>query len=74
MAAWRYGLGSAGFLLMFFLSGANSVPRRYATYLPDWHTYPTVAVVFVLILTVGLLILTLEMLGRLKGAWQGTSG
>ena len=74
MAAWLYGLGSAGFLLMFFLSGANSVPRRYATYLPDWHTYPTVAVVFVLILTVGLLILTLEMLGRLKGAWQGTSG
>ena len=74
MAAWLYGLGSAGFLLMFFLSGANSVPRRYATYLPEWSTYPTVAVVFVLILSVGLLILTLEMLGRLKGAWQGTSG
>ena len=31
---WLFALGGTGFLLMFYLAGADSVPRRYALY-PD---------------------------------------
>ncbi len=72
-SAWLYGIGGAGFVVMFFLSGANSVPRRYAEHLPEWQGYAQIASIFVLVLTVSLLWLGIEMLARLKGAWKGTT-
>ncbi len=71
-AAWLYGIGGAGFLLMFFLSGANSVPRRYAAHLPQWQIFARVAVPFVIILGIGVGWLALEVLMRLGPAWQRT--
>ncbi len=71
-AAWLYGIGGAGFVLMFFASGAASVPRRYAVHLPAWQIYDRVAVGFVLVLTVGLAYLTAEIAARLRPAWQRT--
>jgi len=72
VAAWLYGVGGAGFVLMFFLSGANSVPRRYAVHLPAWQIYDRVSVVFVLVLTLGLAYLTVEIVSRLRPAWRRT--
>ena len=52
-------IGSYGFLLTFYLAGANSVPRRYVTY-PDivsqGATYAGAAVIFIAVLLVGLLV------------------
>ncbi len=72
-SAWLYGIGGAGFVIMFFLSGANSVPRRYAEHLPEWQGYAQIAVIFVLVLVVSLLWLGIEMLARLRSAWKGTT-
>ncbi len=70
IAAWLYGLGGAGFLLMFFFSGANSVPRRFAVHLPQWQGFAQVAVVFVVILTLALAWVTIEVFRSIKPAWQ----
>lgn len=69
-AAWLYGVGGAGFLLMFFFSGANSVPRRFAVHLPEWRGFAQVAVIFVLVLAVSLAWLAYETLRRVKPAWR----
>jgi cytochrome c oxidase subunit 1 len=70
IAAWLYGLGGAGFLLMFFFSGANSVPRRFAVHLPEWQGFAQVAVVFVVILALALAWVTIEVFRSVKPAWQ----
>lgn len=63
VAAWLYGLGGVGFVLMFFAGGALSVPRRYAVYLlPTWQLTARLAVPFVLLLVVSIGWLTAEML------------
>ncbi len=72
VAAWLYGIGGAGFALMFFLSGADSVPRRFAAHLPEWQRYARWAVPFVLLIAAALLWLTLDMIGRLAPAWRRT--
>jgi cytochrome c oxidase subunit 1 len=73
-AAWLYGVGGAGFVLMFFIAGANSVPRRYAVHAPQWQVYPRIAVPFVLLLTASLAWLTWDMLRHLGPAWGSTRG
>ena len=72
VAAWLYGVGAAGFLVMFFLSGANSVPRRFAVHLPEWQGFARTAVPFVVVLALGIGWLALEVLTRLRMAWQRT--
>ena len=71
-AAWLYGIGGVGFLLMFYFAGANSIPRRYAEHLPEWQIFALIAVPFVIILAVGIGWLAYEMLTRLRPAWQRT--
>jgi cytochrome c oxidase subunit 1 len=72
IAAWLYGVGAAGFVIMFFVAGAHSVPRRYAVHLPEWQIFARVAVPFVLLLTLALAWLTVDMLARLRPAWRRT--
>ncbi len=72
IAAWLYGLGGAGFLLMFFFSGADSVPRRYAVHLEEWHLFAAIAVPFVLITVFSLLWIISDMARGLGGAWRNT--
>jgi cytochrome c oxidase subunit I len=71
-AAWLYGFGGAGFVLMFFIAGANSVPRRYAVHPAQWQIYPRIAVPFVLLLAVSLTWLTWIVLRNLGPAWRET--
>jgi cytochrome c oxidase subunit 1 len=72
VAAWLYGTGGIGFVLMFFLSGADGVPRRYAVHLPQWQVFAQLTIPFIIILTIGIAWLALEMLSRFKIAWQRT--
>jgi cytochrome c oxidase subunit I len=74
MAAWVYGLGGAGFVLMFFAEGANSIPRRYPVHLPQWQVYARIAVPFVLLMVLSLTWLTWDIMSRLGSAWRGTFG
>ena len=73
LAAWLYGVGAAGFVVMFFVAGAHSVPRRYAVHLPEWQIYARVAVPFVGLLALALAWLAVDMLARLRPAWRRTS-
>ena len=72
VAAWLYGVGAAGFVVMFFVAGAHSVPRRYAVHLPEWQVFARVAVPFVILLGLALAWLTVDMLVRLRPAWRRT--
>lgn len=72
LAPWLYGIGGAGFIFMFFVAGANSVPRRYAVHLPQWQEYARIAVPFVIVLAIGLAWLSWDVGVRLRGAWRGT--
>lgn len=56
---WLFGVGGFGFLLTFYLSGADSVPRRYASYPQEVAVGVSLAklsVVFVALFLVGLLV------------------
>lgn len=72
IAAWLYGVAGAGFLLMFFLSGADSVPRRYAVHLKEWHLMAEIAVPFVLLTIISLLWIISDMVRGIGGAWRST--
>lgn len=73
-AAWAYGVGGAGFVLMFILSGALSVPRRFAEHIPAWQVPDQISVGFVGLLALALLWLGGEIFLRLGGAWRGPAG
>jgi cytochrome c oxidase subunit 1 len=72
LAAWSYGVGGAGFVMMFFLAGAAGMPRRYAIPVPGTGevTFAVIASAFVGLLGLALLWLTCDALARLKPAWK----
>ncbi len=72
IAASLYGIGGAGFILVFFLSGALSIPRRMADYFPEWQPYAISAVPFIVTLGIGALWIGYEMFKRLRVAWRQT--
>ena len=52
-------VGGYGFLWTFYASGAESIPRRYASYTPDLAagaSYAKMAVAFIVIFLVGLVL------------------
>lgn len=69
-AAWLYGIGGAGFVMMFLLSGALSVPRRFADHIPEWQMPDRISVGFVSLLALALLWLAGEIFMRLGKAWR----
>ncbi|CCF83731.1 Cytochrome c oxidase, subunit I [Nitrolancea hollandica Lb] len=73
-AAWLYGIGGAGFVLMFYLSGAEGVPRRYAVHLAAWRLPDQISVPFVILLAISLTWLGGVMLMQMKPAWRRTKG
>ncbi len=73
-AAWSYGVGGAGMVLMFLLSGALSVPRRFAEHIPAWQLPDRISVGFVILLAIALLWISAEMAIRLPRAWRGERG
>ncbi len=73
-AAVAYGVGGAGFTLVFLASGAFSIPRRYAVHLPEWQAFAMTAVPFILLLGSGIIWIGYTMLSRLTRAWERTKG
>ncbi|MCP4780416.1 MAG: cytochrome c oxidase subunit I [Hyphomicrobium sp.] len=50
-----YLLGGAGFTIMFLVSGALSVPRRWAVHAPEWYLQDRVATGFAMLVILGTL-------------------
>lgn len=73
-AAWLYGIGGAGFVVMFFIAGAAGMPRRYAVPVPGTgeEALAGIASIFVVLLGLALAWLTYDLLVQLKPAWQQT--
>lgn len=72
-AAWLYGVGGAGFVLMFFYAGGLSVPRRFAEHIPVWQLPDQISIPFVILVALGALWLAGEMSGRAAAAWRGAA-
>ncbi|MCS7177652.1 MAG: cbb3-type cytochrome c oxidase subunit I, partial [Candidatus Kapabacteria bacterium] len=68
--SWLYAVGAGGFVLAFFLSGLQSVPRRYAEHLAAWHGLAQVAVPFVVLLGVAFVGLAVLALRAVPAAWR----
>lgn len=71
-AAWLYGVGGAGFIVMFFVSGAYGVPRRFAVHLPEWRPFAQISVPFIVVLGAGVAWLAVDIFRRLGAAWKAT--
>lgn len=62
-----FAAGGAGFTLMFLVSGALSVPRRWAVHAPEWFLQDRIATVFALFVVFSVLTMLLRFatgLGR----------
>lgn len=64
-AFWVYLAGGTGFVLMFLVSGALSVPRRWAVHLPEWHLQAQIATAFATLVILGTAVFVLRYLARL---------
>ena len=53
---WVYLLGGAGFTVMFLVSGALSIPRRWAVHAEEWFLQDRIATGFGLLVLLGTLI------------------
>lgn len=60
-------LGGAGFTLTFLVSGAMSIPRRWAVHLPEWRPEAIVASGFAVLTILGALLIVLLYLRGLMG-------
>jgi len=67
-----FGILAPVCILMFFVSGANSVPRRFAVHLPEWQVYARIAVPFVVLLALSLAWLSWDLATRFGSAWRAT--
>ncbi len=50
-----FAAGGAGFTLMFLVSGALSVPRRWAVHMPEWFLQDRLATIFALLVVFSIL-------------------
>ncbi len=64
-AFWVYTAGGSGFVLMFLVAGALSVPRRWAVHLPEWRLQAQVASVFAVLVILAVTLFVLRYLARL---------
>ena len=63
-----YVVGGLGFVLMFLVSGAMSVPRRWAVYAPEWISVTQIATGFAVLLITGATALFVIYVLRLRAA------
>lgn len=64
-AFWFYVLGGTGFVVTFLVSGALSVPRRWAVHQPEWHLQAQVASAFAAAVIFGAAVFVLNYLRRI---------
>jgi cytochrome c oxidase subunit 1 len=72
IAVWFYAVGGIGQVLSFLVAGAESIPRRYSVWLPQWQGLSLISIPFVTLLGVGVGWLALEMIAGLGLAWKQT--
>lgn len=63
-----YVAGAGGFTLMFLISGAMSVPRRWAVHAEDWLLQDRIATAFAVLAIIGALIFVLRFIAGLGRA------
>ena len=66
LAFGSYVLGGAGFTVMFLISGALSIPRRWAVHLPEWVLQDQIATVFGLLVVLSTLVIVLKYVAGLR--------
>ena len=64
-ALWIYIVGAAGFTLMFLVSGALSVPRRWAVHLEAWFLQDRIATAFAVLVVIATLIFVIRFIAGL---------
>jgi cytochrome c oxidase subunit 1 len=62
---WAYAAGGTGFVVMFLISGAMSIPRRWAVHLPQWHLQAQIASAFAVLIILAATAFVLRYLMRL---------
>ena len=72
IAVWFYAIGGTGLVLSFFVAGADSIPRRYSAWLPQWQDFSVASIPFVILLGIGVGWLALEIVAGLGPAWNKT--
>ncbi len=68
MAFGAYLAGAAGFTLMFLVSGASSIPRRWAVHLPEWFLQAQIATAFAVLVVLSVLVFVIKYAARLGRA------
>ncbi len=65
-AFWLYCISGVGFSVSFLFSGHASIPRRWATHLPEWVAYSQIASVLAAGVAIAALIFAVRFLFSLK--------
>jgi cytochrome c oxidase subunit 1 len=60
LAFGTYVAGGIGFTLVFLISGAMSIPRRWAVHLPEWILQDRIATVFAVLVVQAVLVFVLK--------------
>lgn len=68
LAFGAYLIGSAGFTVMFLISGAMSVPRRWAVHAPQWFLQNQIATGFALLVILGAAMFLVRYIRGLKAS------
>jgi len=66
LAFGAYVLGGAGFTVMFLISGAMSIPRRWAVHLPEWMLQDQIATAFGALVVLSVVVLVVKYIGGLR--------
>jgi cytochrome c oxidase subunit 1 len=61
---WAYAAGGTGFVVMFLISGAMSIPRRWAVHLPQWHLQAQIASAFAVLIVLATAVFVMRYLMR----------
>ncbi|MEM1300118.1 MAG: cbb3-type cytochrome c oxidase subunit I [Pseudomonadota bacterium] len=68
-ALWAYVAGAVGFVLVFLISGAASIPRRWAVHLEEWWLQDRIGTVFGGLVILGTLLFVIRYVtGLLRAA------
>lgn len=65
LAFGAYMIGGAGFTLVFLISGAMSIPRRWAVHLPEWFFQDRIATAFAALIILGTLFFVVKFIANL---------
>ncbi len=67
LAIGTYLVGGAGFTVMFLISGAMSIPRRWAVHAPEWTSQAGIASIFAVLVILGSTLFVVSYLRGLAG-------